>query len=118
MSFDNPFGSYRSFIKFCAWTSSASAPPFRYFLPLRTADVAQRRGLCNLLTEALPQTAKETIQLYADQLVSCVVITLTDPLPSVRTAAAQMFDVLQNALGSEAVEKMMKALLRKLVRNI
>ena len=54
---------------------------------------------------------------FADSLIPTVRKALCDPLPEVREAAARTFDNLHATIGSPALDDILPALLRKLVRQ-
>jgi hypothetical protein len=78
---------------------------------LKSADDHTRQGVCVGLAQILSSTGKHHVELHAEELIDAVKVALCDPVPEVREAAAQAFDLLHQQLGAQAIEEILPPLL-------
>ncbi|VEU21456.1 DEKNAAC102327 [Brettanomyces naardenensis] len=81
---------------------------------LVSSDSDAKQGICIALRELIESSAPDAIGEHQATLVRIIRSALTDANPSVREAAAQAFDALQNSIGSSAVDEVIPQLLEKL----
>ncbi|CAE6445982.1 unnamed protein product, partial [Rhizoctonia solani] len=75
---------------------------------------ATREGVCLVLTEIMLNTTDSQREGHEAEITAAVRVSLVDPEPAVRAAAAQAFDVLQEHLGSQAIDQTIPTLLEAL----
>ncbi|ESW98430.1 hypothetical protein KL918_005153 [Ogataea parapolymorpha] len=81
---------------------------------LFASDADAKQGICIAVRELIQSSAPATVLEYKTPLFKIVRETLVDADPGVREAAAQAFDVLQEAVGSVAVDEIIPQLLELL----
>lgn len=81
---------------------------------LASEDVNTRQGVCLGMTEIMANAGKTAIEDFAGQLVPLIQKALADPVPEVRTQAAQAFDMLQDHMGGKAIDEILPQLLSQL----
>lgn len=81
---------------------------------LVSSDSDAKQGICIALRELIESSEPATISEHKATVVKVVRSALTDANPSVREAAAQVFDVLQTSIGNDAVDDVIPQLLEKL----
>ncbi|ODQ48700.1 hypothetical protein PICMEDRAFT_23867, partial [Pichia membranifaciens NRRL Y-2026] len=79
-----------------------------------SSDSDAKQGICIALYEIINSTNSDNIIQHQDIFVSIVKEALVDPNPSVREAAAQTFDSLQESIGNSAVDEVIPQLLEML----
>lgn len=79
-----------------------------------SSDSDAKQGICIAIYEIITSTATDNVIEHQDIFVSIVKEALVDPIPSVREAAAQAFDSLQESIGSSAVDEVIPQLLEML----
>ena len=79
-----------------------------------SSDSDAKQGICIALYEIINSTNSDNIIQHQDIFVSIVKEALVDPNPSVREAAAQAFDSLQESIGNSAVDEVIPQLLEML----
>ncbi|KAF8343178.1 armadillo-type protein [Cantharellus anzutake] len=79
-----------------------------------SSDSKTREGVCFAISEVLENTTKGQRENHEDELISAVRISLVDNSASVRIAAAQAFDSLQEHVGSRAIDQTIPTLLEAL----
>lgn len=79
-----------------------------------SSDSDAKQGICIALYEIITSTAENAIIEHQDIFVGIVKEALVDPNPSVREAAAQAFDSLQESIGNSAVDEVIPQLLEML----
>lgn len=79
-----------------------------------SSDSDAKQGICIALYEIINSTGSDSIIQHQDIFVSIVKEALVDPNPSVREAAAQAFDSLQESIGNSAVDEVIPQLLEML----
>ncbi|XP_050428073.1 eIF-2-alpha kinase activator GCN1 isoform X2 [Adelges cooleyi] len=81
---------------------------------LESEHADQRQGVCIGLSEIMASTSREMVLTFVDSLVPTVSRALTDPLPSVRQAAAKTFDSLHSTVGHRALDDILPPMLNNL----
>ncbi|KAG7814872.1 hypothetical protein KL924_001286 [Ogataea haglerorum] len=81
---------------------------------LFASDADAKQGICIAVRELIQSSAPATVLEYRAPLFKIVRETLVDADPGVREAAAQAFDVLQEAVGNVAVDEIIPQLLELL----
>ncbi|KAM0756603.1 ARM repeat-containing protein [Meredithblackwellia eburnea MCA 4105] len=71
----------------------------------------QREGVCLALTEIMQNTNESSLEAHESAVISIVRTALVDQDPSVRTAAAQAFDVAQQVIGARSIDETIPTLL-------
>jgi HEAT repeat protein len=79
-----------------------------------SSDSDAKQGICIAIYEIITSTATDNVIEHQDVFVSIIKEALVDPIPSVREAAAQAFDSLQESIGSSAVDEVIPQLLEML----
>ncbi|KGK39487.1 hypothetical protein JL09_g1371 [Pichia kudriavzevii] len=79
-----------------------------------SSDSDAKQGICIALYEIITSTAENAIIEHQGIFVGIVKEALVDPNPSVREAAAQAFDSLQESIGNSAVDEVIPQLLEML----
>ncbi|TID26219.1 hypothetical protein CANINC_002808 [Pichia inconspicua] len=79
-----------------------------------SADSDAKQGICIAIHEIITSTSTDNIIEHQDIFVSIVKDALVDANPSVREAAAQVFDSLQESIGNSAVDEVIPQLLEML----
>ncbi|CAD5120992.1 DgyrCDS9536 [Dimorphilus gyrociliatus] len=75
---------------------------------------SKRHGVCVGLAEVVKSSNRDHLLVYADTLVPTMFKALIDPSENVRERAADMFQVLQEAIGNKAVEEILPKLTKAL----
>ncbi|KAF8317653.1 ARM repeat-containing protein [Clavulina sp. PMI_390] len=75
-----------------------------------------RAGVCFAVSEILQNTTDSQQEGHEDDLIATVRVCLVDESSSVRVAAAQAFDTLQEYLGNRAIDQTIPTLLEALRR--
>ncbi|KAH3665419.1 hypothetical protein OGAPHI_003603 [Ogataea philodendri] len=81
---------------------------------LYSSDSDAKQGICIAVRELTESSSPATILEYQEPLFKIIRETLMDANPGVREAAAQAFDVLQEAVGNVAVDEIIPQLLEML----
>ncbi|ORY90168.1 ARM repeat-containing protein [Leucosporidium creatinivorum] len=71
----------------------------------------QREGVCLALTEIMANTTKSSLEAHESAVIDVVRGALVDSDPTVRTAAAQAFDVAQQVIGTRSIDETIPTLL-------
>ncbi|TMS37800.1 hypothetical protein L596_004659 [Steinernema carpocapsae] len=71
---------------------------------LETPDTKARIGASAALNEIISNVPRETVQIYADNLVPLFAITLTDTNEVVRQSAAKTFNAFFHSIGPSALD--------------
>ncbi|KAI0262196.1 ARM repeat-containing protein [Gloeopeniophorella convolvens] len=77
-------------------------------------DAKTREGVCLFLSELMTNSTDAQQEGHEDEIISMVRASLVDDEASVRTAAAQAFDILQEHLGAKAIDQTIPTLLEAL----
>lgn len=83
---------------------------------LTSTDVDAKQGICIALRELVVSASPDSLEYYEKVLLSIVRTALVDSDESVREAAAEAFDALQQTLGKKVVDQVLPDLLH-LLRN-
>ncbi|ODV83450.1 hypothetical protein CANARDRAFT_29904 [[Candida] arabinofermentans NRRL YB-2248] len=78
------------------------------------SDSDAKQGICIAVRELIESTTTDNVIEYQEILFNIIRDALVDPNPGVREAAAQAFDVLQDAIGNTAVDEIIPRLLEML----
>ena len=78
---------------------------------MSSPDRRQREGVCLALTEIMANTTKSSLESHESAVIEVVRGALVDSDPSVRTAAAQAFDVAQQVIGARSIDETIPTLL-------
>lgn len=79
-----------------------------------SSDSDAKQGICIAIYEIISSTSTDNVIEHQDIFVNIVKEALVDPNPSVREAAAQAFDSLQESIGNSAVDEVIPQLLEML----
>lgn len=78
---------------------------------MASTDRRQREGVCLALTELMANTNKSSLEAHEGAVIAIVRGALVDSDPVVRSAAAQAFDVAQQAIGPRSIDETIPTLL-------
>ncbi|KIY43656.1 translational activator GCN1 [Fistulina hepatica ATCC 64428] len=81
---------------------------------LNSPDSKTREGVCLTLSEVMQHASENQREGHEDEIISIVRVSLVDDEPNVRSAAAKAFDVLQEKLGTQAIDATIPTLLEAL----
>uniref|UniRef100_A0A3P9ANS1 TOG domain-containing protein n=1 Tax=Esox lucius TaxID=8010 RepID=A0A3P9ANS1_ESOLU len=84
---------------------------------LRSDKSDERQGVCIGLSEIMKSTSRDAVLIFSESLVPTVRKALCDPLEEVREAAAKTFEQLHATIGHQALDDILPALLKQLVRQ-
>ncbi len=84
---------------------------------LNSDDEATRQGVCLGLSEIMRSTSKKRIGDYISELISAVRDAICDESQAVREAAGEAFQTLHLIVGQTAINEIVPALVRQLVRQ-
>lgn len=70
-----------------------------------------REGACLAFTEIMQTASEDHLEAHESTIVSAVRVALIDPSAAVRMAAAQTFDIMQEQMGSKAIDEIIPTLL-------
>ncbi|KAJ7600549.1 armadillo-type protein [Mycena floridula] len=73
-----------------------------------------RKGVCLTLGEIMENTNDAQREDHEDEIISMVRVSLVDDEADVRAAAAQTFDILQETIGTKAIDQTIPTLLEAL----
>ncbi|KAF9012742.1 armadillo-type protein [Cyathus striatus] len=79
-----------------------------------STDIRTRAGVCVTLSEIMQNATEGQREDHEDDIISMIRVSLVDDEPSVRAAAAQAFDILQEELGVKAIDQTIPTLLEAL----
>lgn len=71
----------------------------------------QREGVCLALTEIMANATKSSLEAHEGAVIDAVRAALVDSDATVRTAAAQAFDVAQQVIGNRSIDETIPTLL-------
>ncbi|BGP12338.1 hypothetical protein JCM10213_003855 [Rhodosporidiobolus nylandii] len=74
-------------------------------------DRRQREGVCLALTELMANSSKSSLEAHEDAVIAAVRSALVDSDPTVRSAAAQAFDIAQQVIGTRSIDETIPTLL-------
>ncbi|GAA5981477.1 hypothetical protein JCM10908_004121 [Rhodotorula pacifica] len=74
-------------------------------------DRRQREGVCLALTELMANSSKSSLEAHEDAVIAAVRTALVDSDATVRSAAAQAFDVAQQVIGTRSIDETIPTLL-------
>ncbi|GAA6058506.1 hypothetical protein JCM10212_006945 [Sporobolomyces blumeae] len=74
-------------------------------------DRRQREGVCLALTELMANSSKSSLEAHESAVIAAVRTALVDSDASVRSAAAQAFDVAQQVIGPRSIDETIPTLL-------
>ncbi|KAI0060576.1 ARM repeat-containing protein [Artomyces pyxidatus] len=77
-------------------------------------DAKTRQGVCLVLSQVMTNSNEAQQEGHEDEIISMVRASLVDDESSVRSAAAQAFDILQEELGAKAIDQTIPTLLEAL----
>ncbi|GAA5827172.1 hypothetical protein JCM11251_001152 [Rhodosporidiobolus azoricus] len=78
---------------------------------MASPDRRQREGVCLALTELMANTSKSSLEAHEDAVIAAVRTALVDSDSTVRSAAAQAFDVAQQVIGTRSIDETIPTLL-------
>ncbi|GAA5855038.1 hypothetical protein JCM8547_002355 [Rhodosporidiobolus lusitaniae] len=78
---------------------------------MSSADRRQREGVCLALTELMANSTKSSLESHEDAVIAAVRTALVDSDPTVRSAAAQAFDIAQQVIGTRSIDETIPTLL-------
>ncbi|GAA5915522.1 hypothetical protein JCM6882_005925 [Rhodosporidiobolus microsporus] len=78
---------------------------------MASPDRRQREGVCLALTELMANTTKSSLEAHEDAVIVAVRTALVDSDSTVRSAAAQAFDVAQQVIGTRSIDETIPTLL-------
>ncbi|GAA5986671.1 hypothetical protein JCM11641_001358 [Rhodosporidiobolus odoratus] len=78
---------------------------------MASPDRRQREGVCLALTELMANTSKSSLETHEDAIIAAVRSALVDSDPTVRSAAAQAFDIAQQVIGTRSIDETIPTLL-------
>ncbi|GAA5862432.1 hypothetical protein JCM1840_004179 [Sporobolomyces johnsonii] len=78
---------------------------------MASPDRRQREGVCLALTELMANSSKSSLEAHEDAVIAAVRSALVDSDPTVRSAAAQAFDVAQQVIGPRSIDETIPTLL-------
>ncbi|GAA6002609.1 hypothetical protein JCM10207_007591 [Rhodosporidiobolus poonsookiae] len=78
---------------------------------MASPDRRQREGVCLALTELMANTSKSSLEAHEDAVIAAVRSALVDSDPTVRSAAAQAFDIAQQVIGTRSIDETIPTLL-------
>ncbi|GAA6038663.1 hypothetical protein JCM8097_009472 [Rhodosporidiobolus ruineniae] len=78
---------------------------------MSSPDRRQREGVCLALTELMANTSKSSLEAHEDAVIAAVRTALVDSDPTVRSAAAQAFDIAQQVIGTRSIDETIPTLL-------
>ncbi|KAM0793613.1 hypothetical protein ACM66B_001046 [Microbotryomycetes sp. NB124-2] len=78
---------------------------------MSSTDRRQREGVCLALTEIMANATKSSLESHEGAIIDVVRAALVDSEPSVRSAAAQAFDVAQQVIGARSIDETIPTLL-------
>lgn len=81
---------------------------------LRSEDDNTRQGVCMGLSEVIGGCSRRQLEHYGNVMIPAVQDALCDPVPAVRKAAAQAFNVLNTMMAKDTVSQIVPSLLRLL----
>lgn len=74
-------------------------------------DRRQREGVCLALTELMANSSKSSLEAHEDAVIAAVRTALVDSDATVRSAAAQAFDIAQQVIGTRSIDETIPTLL-------
>ncbi|KAI5477515.1 translational activator [Pseudohyphozyma bogoriensis] len=78
---------------------------------MTSADRRQREGVCLAITEIMANTSSSSLESHESVVIGIVRTALVDSDASVRSAAAQCFDVAQQVIGNKSIDETIPTLL-------
>lgn len=78
---------------------------------MSSPDRRQREGVCLALTEIMANTTKSSLEAHESAVIDVVRGALVDSDATVRSAAAQAFDVAQQVIGNRSIDETIPTLL-------
>ncbi|KAK4055085.1 translational activator of GCN4 [Microbotryomycetes sp. JL201] len=78
---------------------------------MSSTDRRQREGVCLALTEIMANATKSSLETHEGAIIDVVRAALVDSEPTVRSAAAQAFDVAQQVIGARSIDETIPTLL-------
>lgn len=81
---------------------------------LVSSDTDAKQGICIALTELINSASEDALLRYQEIFIRIIKDALVDASPSVREAAAQAFEALQEKLGKVVIDEILPNLLKML----
>ncbi|KAK4052868.1 translational activator of GCN4 [Microbotryomycetes sp. JL221] len=78
---------------------------------MSSSDRRQREGVCLALTEIMANATKSSLETHEGAIIDVVRTALVDSEPTVRSAAAQAFDIAQQVIGARSIDETIPTLL-------
>ncbi|KAK4705757.1 hypothetical protein P7C70_g456, partial [Phenoliferia sp. Uapishka_3] len=78
---------------------------------MTSPDRRQREGVCLALTEIMRNSTESSLEAHESSVIVIVRSALVDSDPTVRSAAAQAFDVAQQVIGTRSIDETIPTLL-------
>lgn len=78
---------------------------------ITSSETKTREGACLAFTEIMHTAAEEHLEAHEDTIISAIRVALIDPCGPVRIAAAQTFDIMQEQMGTKAIDEIIPTLL-------